>query len=126
MRDLDACVVASTYCNSWVFPDFDPAEPFESTARAYTRLFIARSDEEKEKVLLKLLKDFSINGVIYHEAKTCPNNSNTLYGLPQRLSTKSGLPFVIIYGDLNDLGCYSQQKAQTQIEAFIETLDRER
>ena len=121
-RDHDTCIVASTYCNSWVFPDFDPGEPFLSTARAYTRLFIARSDEEKEEMLAGLLKDFDVDGVVYHEAKTCPNNSNTLYGLPQRLGRKSGVPFIIINGDLNDLRCYSEEQTRTMVEAFIEKL----
>ena len=125
-RDQDACVVASTYCNSWVFPDFDPEEPFESTARAYTRLFIARSDDEKEAVLARLHEEFAIDGVVYHEARTCPNNSNTMYGLPQRLKEKNGRPFVIVFGDLNDLGFFSQEKARTRIEAFIEKLHGDR
>ena len=28
--DLRACVVASTYCNSWIFDALDPADPFRS------------------------------------------------------------------------------------------------
>ena len=125
-RDNKACVVASTYCNSWVFPDFDPEEPFLSTARAYTRLFIARSDDEKEKILIKLLDDFAVDGIIYHDAKTCPNNSNTLYGLPQRMGKRSGVPYIIIQGDLNDLRCYSEEQTKTLIEAFIEKLQSTR
>ena len=35
----NSCVVASTYCNSWIFTDFDPINPFTSMARAYTKLF---------------------------------------------------------------------------------------
>ena len=122
LRDQACCVVASTYCNSWVFPDFDPEHPFESTARAYTRLFIARSDDKKEEALIDLFDQFAVDGVLYHEAKTCPNNSNTLYGLPQRVAKKSGIPFLIIHGDLNDLGCFSQEKTKTQVEAFLEQL----
>ena len=38
--DEGACVVASTYCNSWVFSDFDPDDPYRSMAAAYTKLFI--------------------------------------------------------------------------------------
>jgi len=123
-RNLNTCVAASTYCNSWVFPDFDPKAPFLSTARAYTRLFIGRDDQEKEGVFLKLFEDFSVDGVVYHEAKTCPNNSNTLYGMPKRIGKKSGLPYIIIHGDLNDLRCYSEEQSRTLIEAFIEKLQR--
>jgi benzoyl-CoA reductase/2-hydroxyglutaryl-CoA dehydratase subunit BcrC/BadD/HgdB len=44
---LKTCIVASTYCNSWIFDDLDPARPFESSALAYTELFIVRSDDVK-------------------------------------------------------------------------------
>jgi benzoyl-CoA reductase/2-hydroxyglutaryl-CoA dehydratase subunit BcrC/BadD/HgdB len=43
--------------------------------------------------------------------------------MPQRLQDATGIPFVIIAGDLNDLRCYSEEQAKTQIEAFIEQLE---
>ncbi|MFX1514461.1 MAG: 2-hydroxyacyl-CoA dehydratase subunit D, partial [Promethearchaeota archaeon] len=49
--DLKTCVVASTYCNSWIFSDFDPYDPFASMAKAYTKLFINLSEAGKEKYL---------------------------------------------------------------------------
>ena len=42
--EQQACVVASTYCNSWVFTALDAEDPFDSMARAYTELFIVRSE----------------------------------------------------------------------------------
>jgi len=45
--ELATCIVASTYCNSWVFEDLDPDDPFRSMARAYSRLFICRSDSRR-------------------------------------------------------------------------------
>ncbi len=66
---------------------------------------------------------FSVDGIVYHDAKTCPNNSNNRYGMPERLQDRLGVPFVVIDGDLNDLRCYSEEQAITKIEAFIEQLD---
>jgi benzoyl-CoA reductase/2-hydroxyglutaryl-CoA dehydratase subunit BcrC/BadD/HgdB len=37
---LKANVLASTYCNSWIFSSLDENDPFNSMARAYTELFI--------------------------------------------------------------------------------------
>ena len=50
---------------------------------------------------------FKFDGIIFHDAKTCPNNSNSRYGMPERLAQKSGIPTLTINGDLNDLRCYS-------------------
>ena len=53
--NLKACVLASTYCNSWIFTDFDPEDPFTSMAKAYSELFIVKSDEAKEKYMKKMI-----------------------------------------------------------------------
>ena len=123
---LKTNVVASTYCNSWIFDAFDPAEPFESMARAYTELFIVRDETYKEAYMDAWIKNFHIDGVIYHDARTCPNNSNSRYCMPQRMSERLSLPVLVINGDLNDLRCYSEEQAKTNIEAFIEQLDQKR
>jgi benzoyl-CoA reductase/2-hydroxyglutaryl-CoA dehydratase subunit BcrC/BadD/HgdB len=121
-----ACVVASTYCNSWIFSDFDAADPFTSMAKAYTELFIVRSDKAKENYLKRMIDFFKIDGMIYHDAKTCPNNSNNRYGMPQRLEEETGVPSLVINGDLNDLRCLSDEQTKTNIEAFIEQLEEKR
>ena len=119
---LQTAVVASTYCNSWIFDDLDPGNPFESMARAYSNLFICRSDGPKEAYIERMVSQFSVDGILYHNAKTCPNNSNSRYDMPRRLQEKTGKPFVVIDGDLNDLRCYSEEQSRTNIEAFIELL----
>ena len=118
-----AAVVASTYCNSWVFDAFDERNPFESSALAYTEIFINRSDLAKEKILTRLVEDFRIDGIIFHEAKTCANNSNSRFGMPKRLRESIGIPTLIIEGDLVDLRFYSEGQSITKIETFIEQIE---
>jgi benzoyl-CoA reductase/2-hydroxyglutaryl-CoA dehydratase subunit BcrC/BadD/HgdB len=120
---LRANVLASTYCNSWIFTALDPEDPFTSMARAYTELFIVRSDDYKEKYIKEMLDFFNVDGVIYHDAKTCPNNTNCRYGMPQRLEAETGIPSLTINGDLNDLRLVSDEQTQTNVEAFIEQLE---
>jgi benzoyl-CoA reductase/2-hydroxyglutaryl-CoA dehydratase subunit BcrC/BadD/HgdB len=120
---MKTCIVASTYCNSWIFTDFDAADPFKSMAKAYTKLFIARSDEAKEKYLREMMNFFKIDGIIFHDAKTCSNNSNNRYGMPQRLEEETDIPSLVVNGDLNDLRCLSDEQFKTNIEAFIEQLE---
>lgn len=121
-----ACVVASTYCNSWIFTAFDPEHPFESMARAYTELFIVRTDGEKEKYIDEMVRLFHADGIVFHDAKTCPNNSNNRYGMPERYRKEKRIPSLVINGDLNDLRCYSEEQTKTSVEAFIEQLSQEK
>lgn len=119
---LDSCLVASTYCNSWVFDDLDAQDPFGSSALAYTKLFIVRSDAVKENILEGLLHDFSVHGIIYHDSKTCARNSNNRFGLQNRLFSRTGIPFLEINGDLNDPRCYSEEQSIIAMETFIQQL----
>ena len=120
---LRAGVVASTYCNSWIFDQLDPDEPFESMAAAYTELFIVRDETYKEAYIRKCYDLYRFDGIIFHDAKTCPNNSNNRYGMPERLGRELNIPTLTINGDLNDLRCYSEEQTRTNIEAFIEQLE---
>ncbi len=127
MSDLfannDSAVVASTYCSSWVFDKFDENDPWNSTARAYTEIFINRSDKAKEKMLTEWLEEYNIDGIVYHDTKTCFNNSNAKFGMPQRLQKITGIPSLIIEGDLCDLRFFSEGQSITKIETFLEQIE---
>jgi len=123
---LHTTVLASTYCNSWIFSALDPDDPFTSMARAYTELFIVRGDNYKEQYISNMLDFFKVDGIIYHDAMTCPNNSNCRYGMPQRMEQKTGIPSLTINGDLNDLRLISDEQTKTNVEAFIEQLEENR
>jgi benzoyl-CoA reductase/2-hydroxyglutaryl-CoA dehydratase subunit BcrC/BadD/HgdB len=69
-----------------------------------------------------MLAKFRIDGILFHDAKTCPYNSNSRYGLPQRLEAATGIPGLVISGDLNDLRCVSDEQTKTNVEAFIEQI----
>jgi benzoyl-CoA reductase/2-hydroxyglutaryl-CoA dehydratase subunit BcrC/BadD/HgdB len=120
---LKACIVASTYCSSWVFSALDPKDPFNSMARAYSSIFITLDDKQKEDYIEEKVKHFGIDGVLYHDAKTCPNNTNSRYAMTTRLSERMGVPNLVINGDLNDLRCFSEEQTITNVEAFVEQIE---
>ncbi|MFC2131419.1 2-hydroxyacyl-CoA dehydratase subunit D [Bacteroidota bacterium] len=120
---LKTCVLASTYCNSWIFSAFDEKDPFRSMAKAYAEIFIVRSEDVKEKYIKEMFEIYKIDGIIYHDAKTCPANSNCRYGMHTRLEKETGIPSLVINGDLNDMRLVSDEQTKTNVEAFIEQLE---
>lgn len=115
-------VVASTYCNSWIFAALDPADPIRSMARASLELFIARSEEPKELYIEEMAELYGVDGIVFHDCRTCPNNSNTRYGMPRRIAERLGIPTLVLDGDVNDLRCFSDEQARTNIEGFVEQI----
>ncbi|GIV27137.1 MAG: 2-hydroxyglutaryl-CoA dehydratase [Bacteroidia bacterium] len=117
-----SAIVASTYCNSWIFDEFDENNPLESTSLAYTKIFINRSEKIKTQMLLEWAKEYEVNGIIFHDTKTCFNNSNAKFGLPQKIKEKYNIPTLVIEGDLCDMRLFSEGQSITKIETFIEQL----
>ncbi len=120
---LKSCVLVSSYCSSWIFSDFDPKDPFISMARAYSSLFNTQDDDFKENYIIDKVKHFNVDGIIFHDAKTCPNNTNSRYGMSNRLAERLGIPYLVINGDLNDLRCFSEEQTVTNVEAFVEQIE---
>ena len=121
-----AAIVASTYCNSWIFDDFDENEPFESSALAYTKIFINRSELAKIQMLKEWINEYKVDGVIFHDSKTCFNNSNTRFGMPQRFKEQTGTPVLIVEGDMCDLRFFSEGQSVSKIETFVEQLENQK
>ena len=120
--EFRVAVVASTYCNSWIFSALDPADPIGSMARSSLELFIVRSEEPKQRYIERMAALYGVDGILFHDCKTCPNNSNTRYGMPRRLTEHLGIPTLVIDGDVNDLRCFSEEQSRTNIEGFVELL----
>lgn len=120
--EFRTAVAASTYCNSWIFSALDPADPIPSMARASLELFIVRSEQAKEDYIERMLDLYHADGLVFHDCRTCPNNTNTRYGMPRRLGERLGIPTLVLDGDVNDLRCVSDEQMRTNVEGFIEQI----
>jgi hypothetical protein len=69
--------VASTYCNSWIFDQLDPKDPFESMGRAYTELFIVRDEAFKENTYATALKNLNLMGSYFTMPRPAPTTQTT-------------------------------------------------
>ncbi len=121
--DLKAVVAASTYCNSWAFEPFDGGDPLEWMARTSIEIFINRDEVFKQRFLTQMFERFDIDGAIFHNARTCPNNTNSRFGMAQRIREQENKPVLVIAGDLSDARFFSTAQTMTTIEAFLEQLE---
>ena len=124
--DLQTAVAASTYCNSWAFDEYRGGDPLEWMARTSIEIFINRDESTKQAFLLEMVERFGLHGMIFHNARTCPNNTNSRFGMAQRLRELHELPVLVIDGDLSDQRFFSTAQTMTNLEAFIEQLEEVR
>ena len=113
-------VVASTYCSIAAFPGIDPKNPIESMAAVYSSIFHNRSDAWKEDRLVKYFNDYGVDGVVYHEGRTTPSQSNVRFGLEVRLGKRTGLKALVLEGDTHDLRLFSMSQVVQKLRDFIE------
>lgn len=114
-------VVASTYCHSWTF-DFSGDDPLDAMVRAYSGIFISQSQDWKLDYLKNLATRFDIDAAVFHDAKTCPHNTNSRFAIPHRFQEETGIPAVTVYGDLVDLRHFSGEEFTLRLEAQLEQL----
>ncbi|MCP3902259.1 MAG: 2-hydroxyacyl-CoA dehydratase [Planctomycetes bacterium] len=124
--DLRTAVAASTYCNSWAFEPYSGGDPLDWMARSSLEIFINRDERFKQSFLEEMFDRFSIDGAIFHNARTCPNNTNSRFGMAQRLRDEREMPVLVIDGDLADVRFFSTAQTMTNIEAFVEQLEGRR
>ena len=84
-------------------------------AEAYCSIFISQDDNTKEDYISEKVERFGIDGILFHDSKTCGTNTNCRYGMTHRLKDRLGIPYLVINGDLNDLRCYSEEQTVTNI-----------
>ena len=73
--------------------------------------------------MVDMFDRYAIDGVIFHNARTCPNNTNSRFGMAQRLREELDLPVLVIDGDLSDVRFFSTAQTMTSFEAFVEQLE---
>ena len=121
--NLNAAVVASTYCNSWAFEQYQRGDPLDWMAKTSIEIFINRDEVTKQAFLEAMFDRFKVDGAIFHNARTCPNNTNSRFGMAQRLREQRNIPILVIDGDLADVRFFSTAQTLTNLEAFVEQLE---
>ena len=113
-------VVGSSFFANFALEGLDPDNPIETLASAYTSIFPNRSDRYKADFLEKELAEFGVDGVVFHEGRTCPEHSNAQHGLEVQMRRRTGIPSLIVEADPHDLRLFSLNRLETQLRDFIE------
>ena len=124
--NYDACVVAGRYTHMafWHEPDaIDPENPLEGIAINHLECQLNLGYPITEERMMKLCRDYSIDGVILHGARTCRSFARSHYLLAEALDRKMGISSTMFEGDMVDESFYQDEIVNTRIEALLESLE---
>ena len=118
--DRRAALVASTFASIFALDGLDADNPIESMARTYMCIFPNRSEDYKAASIVQQFEEFGVDGVVYHDGRTCPEHSNVRYGLEVRLRRLTGLPSFVLEADSHDARLFSTERLESLLEDFLE------
>lgn len=115
-------MVASTYPSSWykVYKTND----LDGMARSYTGNYANRNLDYGSDNMENLIKDFHIDGVVFHSNRSCKLMDFRTYEVQRRITEKTGCPSVIFDGDQTDPRVFSDAQYETRIQALVEMMEK--
>jgi benzoyl-CoA reductase/2-hydroxyglutaryl-CoA dehydratase subunit BcrC/BadD/HgdB len=118
-------MVTDTYTSAWAetTPHMDESRPFESMARTYSLVILNNNLNHRLKLMERLIKEYQVDGLVIHSAKSCKPYSVGQYDIKRFLMERLAVPSVVIEADITDSRVYSEEQTRTRLEAFFEAMD---
>lgn len=121
-------VVAGNYTHSEAFPlyidEYDnPKDPVDWMAEFLVRNNRSGIPEFKRDWILKTCQDYSIDGAIFHNNRTCRYFDGDTFQSAKDVERQLGIPTVIIDGDTADPQFLSESQMDNRLDAFIEIME---
>jgi len=95
-------------------------------ARAYLEQNNALPLAARVARLTQLVRDYAVDGFVLHNYRTCRRFCASQYELNKALTAATGVPGVVFDADAFDTRFFSEGQINTRIEAFMETLERQK
>ncbi|MFH2128451.1 MAG: 2-hydroxyacyl-CoA dehydratase [Pseudomonadota bacterium] len=117
--------VAATYTNAWAetIQHLDMSHPWESLTKTYSLVILNNNLEHRLGLMEKMVREYAVDGLVVHSARSCKPYSLGQYDLKRLLSQRLGIPAVVIEADITDYRFFSEEQALTRLEAFFESLE---
>lgn len=115
-------MVTSTYPDSWTIV-YD-ADDLDGMARAYSSNYVNRNLNHGINKIVQIVKDFSLDGIIYHSNRSCKLMDFRQYEVQRQVQEKTGAASVIFDGDQTDPRAFSPAQYETRIQALMEMMEQ--
>lgn len=114
-------MVTSTYPDSWyiVYEQGD----LDGMAKAYSSNYVNRNLDFGVNNITQLVRDFKLDGIIYHSNRSCKLMDFRQYEVQRRVEANTGVPSVIFDGDQTDPRAFSLAQYETRIQALVEMME---
>lgn len=117
-------LVASTYPDSWTI--LYEAGDLDGMAKAYSSNYVNRNLDYGVDKLSELVREFSVDGVIFHSNRSCKLMDFRQFEVQRRVAERTGAASVIFDGDQTDPRVFSVAQFETRIQSLVEQIEEKR
>lgn len=117
-------IVTSTYPDSWNI--LYEAGDLDGMAKAYSSNYVNRSLDYGVDNLCQLVRDFELDGIIFHSNRSCKLMDFRQYEVCRRVQERTGVAIVSFDGDQTDPRAFSAAQYETRIQSLVEMIERKR
>jgi benzoyl-CoA reductase subunit B len=124
--DMDAAMVAGRYTHMGFWHEhecIDVKDPLEGMAINYLVCPINLSAPLMVEQIVRLCREYEIDGLVLHAARTCRAFSNPQFLIAEAVQKQLGLPVAMIEGDMVDESFYKDELINSRVEAMLEAAD---
>lgn len=112
---------ADSYTHAWS-ASIPRGEILKSIAKVYSNVYLNKGLSAKIEKMCTLIKDYDLEGFVLFSVRSCKRYSLGQMVTKEEITRRTGVPGVIIEGDMVDSQQYSEAQAQTRVEALLEMI----
>lgn len=114
-----------TYTHAWSMESdvSDLQSALDASARMYSQVYLNQDLDYRVELISRLIKEYECDGFVLHSNKACKRYSMGMLPYKKAIMKKTGVPGVIIDGDMVDERNFSAEQTKTRIEGLIEIIE---
>ncbi|MHA1935220.1 MAG: 2-hydroxyacyl-CoA dehydratase subunit D [Candidatus Thorarchaeota archaeon] len=110
---------ADTYTHAWS-GKVEGEDLFQSIATMYSNVYLNKGLDAKVDKMCQLIKDYDLDGFIMFSVRSCKRYSLGQLVSKELVTERTGVPGVVIEGDMVDSRLFNDAQIQTRVDALLE------
>lgn len=112
---------ADTYTHAWS-GSFDSPDILDAIVSLYSNVYLNKGIDAKIDKMCELIKDYDLDGFVLFSVRSCKRYSLGQMVSKEVVMERTGVPGVIIEGDMVDSRLFNEAQIQTRIDALLEMI----
>ena len=115
---------ADTYTHAWTgnMVGTDTLSIIDEVVETYSKVYLNMGLVAKVDKMCQLIKDYDLDGFVMFSVRSCKRYSLGQLVSKELVTERTGVPGVIIEGDMVDSRVYNEAQIETRVDALLEML----